>query len=113
MFAASFAGAKEPINAIKAAMTCEIFDESAIEVDEEHAEERDLEEAAAGVRYKHALHKLKGQGGLPKRVMRLVLRRCMRTPTAVPLRARREGSMAVGAAIAWRYLGFLSAEILY
>ena len=37
-------------------MTCEIVDESAIEVDEEHAvEERDLEEAAAGVRYKHAL----------------------------------------------------------
>ena len=59
MFAASFAGAKEPINAIKTAMTCEMFDESAIEVDEEHAEERDLEEAAAGVRYKHALRKLK------------------------------------------------------
>ena len=65
MFAAAFAGVQEPWNAIIAAEACEEFDvknlDSSGEENGEQTEEYDLKEAAAKVRYKHALRRLKAR----------------------------------------------------
>ena len=65
MFAAAFAGVQEPWNAIIAAVACEDFDvknlDSSGEENGEQTEEYDLKEAAAKVRSKHALRRLKAR----------------------------------------------------